>query len=137
MTSQQKRARLRKKADTVIQELGRELFTKCYICGRPISCLHHYVTKGCSSALRYDWNNLIPICAGCHHRHHSANDPRIHNEIDRRKGQEWIDELEWKRNNTTVKPGIKYYEELIETLTNLTEKKKKDIKDLLKPYRVK
>ena len=141
MTSQQKKARLRKKADKLIQEVGREIFGDkgCYICGGSYSCLHHYHTKGCSSALRYDWNNLIPICAGCHHRHHNANDPRPHDEIRKRKGQDWVDELEWKRNNKKIKPGIKYYEELIELLQGIMYNKveKQKINDLLKPYRVK
>ena len=110
-----------KKADRLLQEVGRKLYEKkgCYVCGGVYSCLHHYHTKGCSNALRYDWNNLIPICVGCHSRHHNANDPRIHDEIRRKKGQEWVDELEWKRCNLKFDKSIQNLEKIIRTLEAL------------------
>jgi len=120
-TSQQKKSRLRKKADKILQEVGRKLFEDkgCLVCRKKYSCLHHYHTKGCSNALRYDWDNLIPICAGCHHRHHNASDPRVHDEIRRIKGQEWVDDLEFRRCNLKFEDNIRNYEKIIETLQSL------------------
>jgi 5-methylcytosine-specific restriction endonuclease McrA len=121
LTSQQKKSRLRKKADKLLQEVGRKLYENrgCLVCGGKYSCLHHYTPKSVSNALRYDWNNLIPICAGCHFRHHSSNDPRIHDEIRKIKGQDWVDDLEWKRCNTKFEDSIRNYEKIIATLEAL------------------
>ena len=121
ISSQQKKAKLRKKATRLLQEVGRKLYEEkgCLVCGGKYCCLHHYVTCGSCSALKFDWNNLIPICNSCHFSHHTKSDPRVHNEINRIKGQEWIDELELKRCNLTVKTNIGYYEKIIETLEAL------------------
>ena len=51
---------LRNKCDKKMQETGRKVYSKCLVCGMPMSCLHHVFTKSRSSALRYDWENLIP-----------------------------------------------------------------------------
>lgn len=53
---------LQKKADKLLQEKGREKYSKCEVCGGKMSCLHHFFPKSTASALRYDWDNLIPIC---------------------------------------------------------------------------
>lgn len=121
ISSQQKKAKLRKKADRLLQEVCRKLYSKkgCEICGGEYSCVHHFTPKSCSNTLRYDFNNLIRICASCHFRHHSSNDPRIHAEILNIKDKDWYDELEFKRNNIVWKDNIKTYEGIIKTLEAL------------------
>lgn len=121
ISSQQKKAKLRKKADKLLQTVGRKLYEEkgCLICGGKYSCLHHYVPKKRSNALRYDWLNLIPICASCHFSHHSSFDPRPHDEIRRIKSQDWVDDIEWKRNNQTFKDTIENYENIIKVLEAL------------------
>jgi len=129
---------LRNKCDRELQELGRIVYKKCLVCGNPMQVLHHFVTKGCSSALRYDWQNCIPLCHGCHSRHHQANDPRIHGTIMKIKGEEWYDELEWKRCNLKVLPSQKYYNNIMKNLQLAKEENKNNkLKELLKPYKVK
>lgn len=113
---------LRNKCDKALQEAGRRVYDSCMVCNRENQVLHHFTTKGCCSALRYDWSNCIPLCQGCHHRHHAANDPRIHAEVLRIKGMDWYDELEWKRCNLTVKPSQKYYKEILQTLEKICSK---------------
>lgn len=101
----------RNKADKSLQEWGRLKYTKCEICGKPISCLHHYFPKSVSSALRYEIDNLIPICQGCHFSHHNGN-PMIHNTVNEKRGKDWIKKLEKKKYNIT-KPSIGYYKQII------------------------
>lgn len=104
-----------KKCDTRLQEKGRELYKKCEVCGKPISCLHHFFPKSVSSRLRYDWDNLIPICNGCHMRHHQANDPTIHGTIIKKRGQAWYDFL-LKKKYETVRVNVEYYKYIWEML---------------------
>lgn len=101
-----------KKADKAMQELGRCIYEECMICGGEYSCLHHFFPKSTSTFLRYNLKNLVPICAGCHHRHHNANDPRIHQAVIKMRGQEWYDELESIMNtNIGINAGYTYYRE--------------------------
>lgn len=116
MTTQQKKKRLRNKADRIIQELGRETYDSCLVCPEPISCLHHYYPKSTCSALRYDWENLIPICQGHHFSHHNGN-PEIHNRINEIKGLEWLEALRIKKRTLFVSHTLAYYENIIKLLT--------------------
>ncbi len=106
---------LQKKCDKLLQEEGRARYSKCEVCGNPMSCLHHFFPKSISAVLRYDWGNLIPICQGCHMRHHSAGDPRIHATIIKKRGQKWYDTL-LKRKNKTIKVNVEYYENILKGL---------------------
>jgi len=108
----------RKKADKACQEWGRKTYKKCLVCGKPISCLHHYYPKSTSSALRYDEDNLIPICVGCHFSHHNGN-PAIQNKINEVKGEDWLKRLK-KKKESYVKTNVKYYQDIIEQYAKKT-----------------
>lgn len=106
----------RKKADTKCQEVGKGLYTSCKVCGRPMSCLHHFFPRSTSANLRYDWDNLIPICQGCHMRHHQAGDPRIHEIIKQRMGGEpWFTKLDAK-SRESIRINKEYYRNIISKL---------------------
>jgi len=97
-TSKKKRKPLKvsdysRASDKSMQILGRIRYSKCLVCGQPMSCLHHYYPKSSAGNLRYNWLNLIPICSGCHFKHHNG-DPTIHNKVNEVKGPEWLIELE-------------------------------------------
>lgn len=109
------KAKLQKECDTKLQQKGREKFKSCEVCGKPISCLHHFFPKSVSSFHRYNWDNLIPICQGCHMRHHQAGDPSIHATIIRKRGQEWFDKLE-KNKRDFVKCDMDYYRNVLENI---------------------
>lgn len=102
----------RKKADRLLQEWGRRTYKDCMVCGKQMSCLHHYYPKSSASALRYNEDNLIPICQGCHFRHHNG-DPSIHNTINEIKGKEWLKRLQ-KAKLEFHKTNIGYYKSIIE-----------------------
>lgn len=104
------------KADKLLQEIGRQRFSKCEACGKPMSCLHHYYPKSSAGHLRYNWLNLIPICQGCHFKHHKGN-PDIHNTINAKRGDKWLKDLqEAKRTPIVGCNTIPYYKAKIEEL---------------------
>ena len=105
---------LRNKADKLYQELGRELADKCEICGGRYSCRHHFFPKSMCSNLRYDINNGISICQGCHFSHHNGN-PVIHQVVLKQRGNEWFNDL-LKKKNTYVKTDRFFYELHIKNL---------------------
>jgi len=121
ITTQQKRKRLRNKADKIYQEIGRKLYADkgCLVCPGEYSCLHHYFPKSTCSALRYNIKNGIPICVKCHCRIHSSDDPTINNKIIRSKGMDWLEELEAIKRNTFVKTSLEYYQSIIDNLSKI------------------
>lgn len=112
---------LRNKADRLFQEVGRTKYNSCLICGGQYSCLHHYFPKSTSSALRYNIDNAIPICQGCHFKHHNGN-PTIHSEVLRKRGFEWENKIK-KEKEKVIKISQSYYKQVIDNL-------KKQIEDL-------
>lgn len=106
-----------KKCDKLMQEVGTRNNPKCEICGKQVSCIHHFFPKSVSARLRYDWDNLIPICQGCHSRHHQAGDPRIHaTVIQKRGGMEWYEGL-LKKKNESIRVNVQYYKDIFNSLS--------------------
>lgn len=122
VTPQQKKRRYQRIADKLYQEIGREVYTHCLICPKPMSCLHHYYPKSTCSVLRYDIQNGIPLCAGHHLQHHCGN-PEIHNTINAMMGEEWLEELKAKKRNHSVKTTLEYYKNTIRLLQITTKVK--------------
>ena len=102
----------RRKADKAIQGWGKRTYKLCLVCGQPMSCLHHYFPKSISTNLRYNTDNLIPICQSCHFKHHNG-DPRIQNAINGKIGKSRINYL-LKEKNKLQKVGKKFYQDIIE-----------------------
>lgn len=113
------KAYYRRRCDKIIQEIGRLTYQKCLVCGKPMSCLHHYYPKSSAGNLRYNMQNLIPLCQGCHFRLHNG-DPRIQNEINRVKGPEWLDGLNSLKRKFVKCDNISYYKEMIRKLELIT-----------------
>jgi 5-methylcytosine-specific restriction endonuclease McrA len=114
----------RNRADKILQETGRAIYKKCLVCGKPMSCLHHYFPKSTAGNLRYHWNNLIPICQGCHFKLHNG-DPRIQNTINEVKGKDWLDELNAEKRKFVKCNTIGYFKDMCEKLKLLTPYKTK------------
>lgn len=108
-----------KNCDTLMQQKYTALYPRCEVCGKPVSCMHHFFPKSVSARLRYEKDNLIPICQGCHSRHHQAGDPRIHAVIiEKRGGMRWYRTL-LRKKNEEVRVNIGYYKQIYEELTKL------------------
>ena len=109
----------RNKADRLLQETVRLTYKKCLVCGKPVSCGHHYYPKSSAGNLRYFWPNIIPICSGCHFRLHNG-DPRIQNTINEVKGKEWLDNLNAEKRKYNKCNTLGYYRDICEKLKLLT-----------------
>lgn len=107
---------LRRKADKLLQDKYVGLNRSCFVCGQVTSEMHHYIPKSQSNYLRYDQNNLIPLCRGCHFRHHNTSDPNIMATILRKKGMGW-DELLQKERRISCKFNREYLNKIIERLS--------------------
>ena len=108
---------LQSKADKALQTKGRKEFSKCEICGEPIHCLHHFFTTASSARLRYEWENMIPVCRSCHFSHHQKFDPHINVTILRVRGFDWYDNLvEIKKES--IKTNRVYYNNILEQYDN-------------------
>ena len=92
---------------------------RCELCGRQGNEAHHLFKRQYKS-VRWDLENGIYLCAGvgsCHSLAHSKR-AEFAEWIIRRKGKEWYDELE-RRKNTIMKPDREKIEvELREYLNN-------------------
>ena len=111
---------LRNKCDRMMQEYMRNKNPQCIICGSPTSCHHHFHPKSSCSALRYDEDNLIPLCNSCHIGFHSNRSAEMTTKLIGIKGQQWADDLLEKKKTLSVKTGIKYYQEIIQNYDRLS-----------------
>jgi len=111
----QKKKRLRSKADRLWFQLL--LKEKCEVCGRKAVQVHHAFPKGLFGHLRYDLDNGISLCVGCHFALHHKADPRIMAGIIKARGKKWYDKLEKRANSRThYQTTITYYEQEIKEL---------------------
>lgn len=110
-----KKQRLRKEADKLwFQKCIKD---KCEICGESgYLQVHHFFPKGQFGHLRYNLDNGISLCRGCHfHLHHQ--DPRIQQKIIAKRGIKWYtDLLDISRENPASYQTIKYYQDIIKQL---------------------
>jgi len=99
MTTQRKKALLKKKLDNLLRDRILVEILMCEACDeKEATTVHHFIPKSQSLYLRWDERNLIPICAGCHTKHHRAGDPAIHATILAKRGHEWYQSLERDRH---------------------------------------
>ncbi len=96
MTTQQKKKRLRSKADKLwmfacLKKWGNQ----CELCGKPAEQVHHFYPKGTYGHLRYDLDNGVPLCKGCHFKLHHK-DASLEAEIRERRGKRWYKRLQKK-----------------------------------------
>jgi len=110
-----KKSKLQSKADKLW--FLHNLKDKCEVCGKKAIQVHHFFPKGRFGHLRYEDDNAISICMGCHFNHHHAGDPTIHQTIIKKRGQDWYNNLEAKaKQNPKSFKTIKYYEDIINKL---------------------
>lgn len=109
---------LKNKADSLLTPLIIKLFPRCLLCSQPAQVAHHFIKKSESNRLRYEMDNLIPLCHKCHcalHNHETIYSGRI----TLLKGTEWFMNL-IKKKKEYIKVDRFYYREAIERLLKLT-----------------
>ena len=75
---------------------------------------HHHVHKSKASALRYNFDNLIPLCNHCHLMLHH-NESFWASKIVEIKGIKWFQKLE-KEKFKLIKTDKQYYENILKEL---------------------
>ena len=108
-----KLAYFRKKADRLMQDYFTKKYPNCEMCGKPVSCMHHFHPKSVSSALRYYEPNLIPVCNGCHLGFHSQRSAQMASRLIAKRGVEWSNDL-LKKKEQIIKTNQTYYKEIID-----------------------
>ena len=109
-----KRKTLRNKADKLFSQICLK-GKRCEFCGKPATQPHHFLPKSLSSALRYDLQNCIPLCAKCHWLWHNRADGEIYAKIVLGRGQKWADYIKRNRKKM-VKTTLAWYEQAIKNL---------------------
>lgn len=109
----------RKKCDAIMQQIGHHQNPFCLICGQTQQVMHHFFPKSVSARLRYEWDNLIPLCNGCHNRLHQSGDPSYEQRIIEKKGKEWYDRLNSIRREV-IKVNVEYYRNIQKDLIELS-----------------
>lgn len=114
--SKVKTSTLQKKCDALLSLIVIKLHPKCLLCGRDTEVAHHHVHKSKSNALRYNFDNLINLCASCHNALHH-NESYYASKIVKIKGLVWFNELERIKNQVFIKTNVGYYTAKLEELT--------------------
>ena len=120
------RNKLEKLADTLLQKLIRKLYPRCFVCGQETQCGHHFIEKSKSNRLRYELENIIPVCLSCHSKIHnrfsySLGAYDIIDFIIKKKGRKWFNNLQ-KLRHELVKTDELFYNGHIKRLQELDER---------------
>lgn len=110
---------MRKKADDLLTPIVIKLNPRCMLCGMSSQVAHHHVHKSKSTRLRYELDNLIPLCHSCHLKLHH-NESYWASVIVRKKGQSWFDRLD-RVGQEIVKADVYYYISNFERLTKILQ----------------
>ena len=121
MTTAKKKKQLRSKNDKLWYLYLIEQQPLCEVCGNNKAIqIHHYYYKSSYAHLRYDLDNGISLCQGCHFLLHFKDPKKITEKIDKARGKKWKELITKKANNPPINftTTIKYYEEIKEKLTS-------------------
>lgn len=111
--SKSKTATLQRACDKMLTPIIKKQHPTCLLLGFSDKCTkdtqvaHHHVHKSKSTLLRYDFDNLIPLCHHCHLMLHH-NESYWASKIVQIKGISWFKELDIKKHQT-VKADVIWY----------------------------
>ena len=117
-----KKHRLESQAMKLWFELARKKWgTRCEICGKPATQMHHYIPRSRSRLLKFDVENAVPLCQSCHYKIHFSSNPtevaRMVETIRKKRGKKWCSYIDKKeKSRAGGYYGIKYLEGVIEEL---------------------
>jgi len=113
-----KRQHNQKDCDKLLSPILVKFKPVCLLCGGRTQVAHHHVHKSKSLALRYDFENLINLCNGCHFKLHH-NESYWASRVLQIKGMKWFVGLE-KRKGILMVGTLKInYNEVYEKLLNI------------------
>lgn len=104
-----------KKCDDLLSPIIIKFNPKCLLCGRKTQVAHHHVHKSKSLILRYNLDNLINLCHGCHFKLHH-NESYWASVIVQKKGMKWFKKLDKQKNKLCVGKNKINYEKIYKGL---------------------
>lgn len=111
-------AKAKKRLKTKADKLWFEKCVKenCEVCGRRwMIQVHHFYFKGTYGHLRYDIDNGVSLCKGCHFVLHNQDAKKIEEKIIEKKGKAWYNRLKKKsRERILNTQTMGYYRCVIE-----------------------
>jgi hypothetical protein len=107
-------AKLQKKCDVLLTPIIKKLHPKCEGCGSDTEVAHHFVEKSRSSNLRYNIDNLIPLCHSCHAKIHNRFGNSVMGSIDvsdtirAKRGEDWFNRMRIE-GAKVIKVNVEWY----------------------------
>ena len=83
-------------ADQLWRMVGVKVWGSVCICGKQTIHGHHYYYRGSYGHLRYDLDNFVPLCNGCHFTLHFQDPKKVEERIVAFRGQKWYKRLQKK-----------------------------------------
>lgn len=113
---------VRNKCDKMLTPIIRAQHPYCFLrasenCAGFTQVAHHHVLKSKCTRLRYELDNLIPLCTSCHCMLH-AHETYWSSKIVEMKGLDWWKKLDAVRHET-VKADVHFYLDHYERLRPL------------------
>lgn len=113
----------RNKADALLTPIIKLQYPNCLLCGQPTQVAHHFQHRSKSTILRYDLNNLIPLCNSCHYKLHQ-NESYWAAIIVQMRGIDWFNDLR-KRGQEIIKADVHFFIAQAERLKEILDELKK------------
>ena len=113
---------IRNKCDKLLTPIIKAMHPHCILreakmCAGFTEVAHHHILKSKCTALRYELDNLIPLCTRCHMLLHS-HESYYSSILVQRKGVEWFESLEAQKNKL-IKADVHFYIENYERLKEI------------------
>lgn len=124
--SKSETARLQTKCDAMLTPIIKKLHPRCEACGSDTQVAHHWIEKSRSSNLRYNTDNLIPLCNPCHYKIHNRNGSMImtsHDIVDdiiQKRGIDWHERMKLD-GRIVVKTNVEWYKAHLDRLQMLLD----------------
>jgi len=115
-------SKLQAKCDKLLSPIIKYMSPVCLLngslgnekCTYDTQVAHHHIHKASSNRLRYEIDNLIPLCNHCHLMLH-MNESLWASRIVEINGLPWFQDL-YRKKQETIKTNKVYYEEQLERL---------------------
>lgn len=111
---------LRNKCDALLSPLMIGRHPKCLLCEKRTQVAHHHVHKSKSNRLRYELDNLIPLCNSCHFKLHQ-NESYWASKVVEIRGMKWFKKIDTLKNEI-IKTDRAFYITNMALLSQVKEK---------------
>jgi hypothetical protein len=98
---------MRNKADALLTPIIKKMHPHCLLCGKDTEVAHHHYHKSQSTRLRYELDNLVPLCNSCHVKLHH-NESYYGTIVSDRMGEERFMRI-MKMSHELVKADVHFY----------------------------